>query len=586
MEKNVFKFLWKYISQIKFLFVAVLLCIFCGEVFFRMFMYYGSQIVDVISAGDPSAEPYHKALVLVGLSTLMMVFHRISYDSIIFFEAKSLPVYVSYMYKDLFFFTHKHSTAFFSEEMAGNVSNKVKTIVDNGYDIYFHILWGFIYPVFSVSLTLFFVADIHLPMAMFMLLMNVIYVLVVYHLSKKISPYSEARANKNSEAQGMLVDSITNAGLVKSFSNYLYEKRRFFSSVKSFARAERVETMQFGKLYLAQGIVRAAVQIAFVFLPVYYWYKGEITVGQFVLIQSLVYSLTGVYLHFTQSFMQFFKHYGGIKDGLELLSKPYDIVDVKGAKKLDLNGGDIEFNNILYHYKGTEPLFENFNLTIKQGEKVGLVGHSGAGKSTLVKILSRYYDVQKGEILIGQQNIAKVTQDSLREAIALIPQDPSLFNRTIMENIRYGNLKATDEDVFEAAKKAFCHDFISKLPQGYQSKVGERGVMLSGGERQRIAIARAILKNAPILILDEATSALDSESEKFIQESLKTLMQGKTVIAVAHRLSTLREMDKLVVMDSGQIVEQGSHTSLVRKKGVYYNFYSMQSQGFLAQEGN
>ncbi|MFV0626412.1 MAG: ABC transporter ATP-binding protein [Alphaproteobacteria bacterium] len=586
MEKNVFKFLWKYISQIKLLFVAVLLCIFGGEVFFRMFMYYGSKIVDVLSIGEPNAELYRQALFLVGLSTVMMVFHRISYDSIIFFEAKSLPLYVSYMYKDLFHYTHKHSTAFFSEEMAGNVSNKVKTIVDNGYDIYFHILWGFIYPIFSVSLTLFFVADIHIPMALLMLLMNIIYVVTVYHLSKKITPFSEERANKNSEAQGMLVDSITNASLVKSFSNYFYEKKIFFSSVKKFAKAERIETQQFGKLYLCQGVIRAVVQVVFVFLPVYYWYKGEITVGQFVLIQSLVYSLSGVYLNFTQSFMQFFKHYGGIKDGLELLSRPYDIVDIKGAKKLSSNVGDIQFKNVLYHYKGTNPLFENFNLNIKQGEKVGLVGHSGAGKSTLVKILSRYYNIQSGEILIGSQNIAEVTQDSLREAIALIPQDPSLFNRTIMENIRYGNLKATDEEVFEAARKAFCHDFIIKLPNGYESKVGERGVMLSGGERQRIAIARAILKNAPILILDEATSALDSESEKFIQESLKTLMKGKTVIAVAHRLSTLREMDKLVIMDKGQVVEEGSHTSLLRKKGVYHKFYEMQTQGFLCQEDN
>ena len=204
-----------------------------------------------------------------------------------------------------------------------------------------------------------------------------------------------------------------------------------------------------------------------------------------------------------------------------------------------------------------------------------------SGKSTLIKLLSRHYDIQDGSICIDGQNIAQVKQDSLRQYISIIPQEPALFNRTIMENIRYGNLKATDEEVYDAAKKAYCHDFIMALPKGYDSKVGERGVMLSGGERQRIAIARAILKNAPILILDEATSALDSESEHYIQDSLRNLMQGKTVIAIAHRLSTLKEMNKLVVMDKGKIIEQGNHNELLLKQGAYYTFYRLQSSGFI-----
>lgn len=214
-------------------------------------------------------------------------------------------------------------------------------------------------------------------------------------------------------------------------------------------------------------------------------------------------------------------------------------------------------------------------------KKIGLVGRSGSGKSSLIKLLSRYYDIQRGKITIDGQDISGVTQESLRRQIALIPQDPSLFNRSIMENIRYGRPQATDEEVFDAARRAYIHDFIMRLPEGYQSKVGERGVMLSGGERQRIAIARAILKNAPILILDEATSALDSESEKYIQESLKSLMADKTVIAIAHRLSTLKEMDRIIVMDKGKIVESGSHAALIRRKGVYWGFYAMQSSGFI-----
>ena len=225
------------------------------------------------------------------------------------------------------------------------------------------------------------------------------------------------------------------------------------------------------------------------------------------------------------------------------------------------------------------------SFSVQKGEFIAIIGPSGSGKSTLIKLLSRYYDVQGGQICIDGQDIREVTQESLRKNIALIPQDPSLFNRTIMENIRYGNLQAGDEEVFEAARKAYIHDYILTLPQGYQSKVGERGVMLSGGERQRIAIARAILKNAPVLVLDEATSALDSESEHYIQEALRDLMKGKTVIAIAHRLSTLKEMNKIVVMEKGKIVEEGSHATLLRKKGAYYNFYKMQSAGFLLPDG-
>ena len=242
-----------------------------------------------------------------------------------------------------------------------------------------------------------------------------------------------------------------------------------------------------------------------------------------------------------------------------------------------MRGKTVVFDNIRFHYNNKEDLFKNFHLKIKSGEKVGLVGHSGSGKSTLIKLLVRYYDLQGGKILLGGENIKKVRQESLRAHIAVIPQDTTLFNRTIMENIRYGNVKATDKDVKRAAKLAYADEFIKNLPHGYESKVGERGVMLSGGERQRIAIARAILKDAPILILDEATSALDSESEQYIQKSLKKLMKGKTVIAIAHRLSTLKEMDRLVVMDNGKIVEQGSHDELLRRGGAYADFYKIQS---------
>ena len=274
---------------------------------------------------------------------------------------------------------------------------------------------------------------------------------------------------------------------------------------------------------------------------------------------------------------EFSQSYGQVKDGLNLIFQPCLVQDKPDAHNINMRNRSINFENIDFCYPQKEYIFNKFSLKIKSGQKIGLVGHSGSGKSTLIKLLVRYFDVCGGKIVVGGEDISKVHQESLRAQIAVIPQDTTLFNRTIRENIRYGRLDATDDEVEAAAKQAFADEFIKKLPEGYDSKVGERGVLLSGGERQRIAIARAILKNAPILILDEATSALDSQSENYIQKSLKKLMKGKTVIAIAHRLSTLKEMDSLVVMDKGKIVEQGSHDELLARKGAYFRFYSLQN---------
>ena len=265
----------------------------------------------------------------------------------------------------------------------------------------------------------------------------------------------------------------------------------------------------------------------------------------------------------------------------EILTTPHEVEDAPGAKLLKIKSGGIEFQNVNFKYEQAANVLQNFNLQIAPGERVALIGPSGGGKSTIVKLLMRFTDVQGGEILIDGQNIAKVTQDSLRQNISLVPQEPMLFHRTLMSNIRYGKPGASDEQVIEAAKLAHAHEFISKLPQGYKTFVGERGIKLSGGERQRVAIARAILKNAPILVLDEATSSLDSESEHFIQDALKNLMENKTVIVIAHRLSTIMQMDRIIVLENGKITEQGKHEELIKaKEGTYQKLWQIQAGGF------
>jgi ATP-binding cassette subfamily B protein len=312
---------------------------------------------------------------------------------------------------------------------------------------------------------------------------------------------------------------------------------------------------------------------------------GSISPGDIVLVVTMIFRMRDQMLFIGSHLHHLAETWGEVKESLEEIVEPHEIVDVHSAKPMRVSDGALDFKSVTFVYGSSgREVMSNFVLSIPGRQKVGLVGKSGAGKSTLVKILLRHYDLKSGQIMIDGQNIAKVTQDSLREAIAVVPQEPLLFHRTLRENIAYGNPQATNEEIEHAARLAQAHEFISALPMGYETLVGERGVKLSGGERQRVAIARAILKNAPILVLDEATASLDSESEVAIQKALHELMQGKTVIAIAHRLSTLREMDRIIVLDRGQIVEEGTHQELLDRGGIYSELWRHQAGGFLQDE--
>lgn len=580
-KANVWVFLLKYAKQAKYLVLGFFIFFIAAAFLMRLQHYFAAELIGVISAPDQYSDlvftlsKYLGYMALIFLSSNLIDFFRRR------MEAYFVPFSLLRVSKDLFVTVHKHSIRFFEEEMSGNISGKVTNIISGIENMYFHILFGISVPIIEICMSLAFIAFANKKLALILGISNLFFLAVSIHFRKKLAPFAAIKARFNAEANGIFVDSIANSHLVKSFSNYLHEKRLYYQAAHKAAKAMNREMSKDVSTRFISQLIFDLMTISSYVLIFYFWYKYNMSVADVVLTTSLIMSLVNAFRsmgYFAGSFAQI---YGKVQDGLELLNKDCEVVDCADAGKLKIKTNSIRFNKIDFQYNSKKNLFTKFNLDIKPRQKIGLVGRSGSGKSTLIKLLLRYYNIQGGKILIDGQDIAKVTQESLRRNIAVIPQESTLFNRTIMENIRYGNPKATDKQVIAAAKKAFIHSFIMTLPEGYNSKVGERGVMLSGGERQRIAIARAILKNAPILILDEATAALDSESEHYIQKSLKELMKNKTVIAIAHRLSTLHEMDRIVVMNKGKIIEEGSQAELLAQKGAYYNFYSLQSQGFL-----
>lgn len=517
----------------------------------------------------------------------------------------------------LFRQTHKHSPAYFAAEMSGTVSDKILSLENSTRTIVWRLkgfLEGVIVP-YAVAFPILFQINGSLALTLFVFCIAAS--IIDYAHCRKLKPVSRDAAKLESAVSGIMVDSIANARLVKNCAAFPHERACLAKAVNKWVRSCIQRGKEIGISHSYNITIALALRLTSLSILIYYWQIKDLNLTQTLIALTYINLLHTPCEIFGDNSIQFQKDLGAVEDALNLLYKPLEITDAPYARRLvlkhfpaDKSGTaapavnislpatdtavpaatpalrtmppSISFQNVTFSYTPDKPLFSNLNLNIAAGEKVGIVGLSGAGKSTLINLLLRAYDLQNGKILIAGQDIAGITLFSLHQNISLIAQEPALFNRSILENIRFARPKAADEEVRAAARLACIHDTIMRLPKGYGSIVGDRGVKLSGGERQRIAIASAILKNAPLLILDEATSALDSESEAAIQQALQNIMQHKTVIAIAHRLSTLKNMDRIIVLDNGKIIEDGTpHKLLKNKNGLFCRLYNLQISGTL-----
>lgn len=541
-------------------------------------------VVDTFTQYDMdriAAWPTLKWLLFYGVALLLIV--ESGFRCRDFLQAQALPKLEANIRMAMFDHIQHHSPKYFNEHFAGSLSNKINDMTTQ-VTMLLQNMTLFIPAVGTCILSILFFYEVNPLFAMILGGWIFMHLSICFAFTKKCSEYSNIHGEARSSLAGKIVDSLTNNFTVNLFFRFRFEKNQIatyqMEEKTKNEKARRYVAWMF--LWLSLLFVVGVVTINGFMIQ--QWMQGMISTGEIIQIFNTTWNVIMVLWFTGEVIPQFFQSIGIASQALSVMQDPQDVLDAAIAIPLSVKRGEILFENVSFRY-GDKQLFENKDVRIQAGEKVGLVGYSGAGKSTFVNLILRFYPVEKGRILIDGQDIAGVTLASLRTQVTLIPQDPLLFHRSLEDNIRYGRAEASRDEVIEVAKQAHCDDFIQKCPQGYASLVGERGTKLSGGERQRIAIARAMLTGAPILILDEATSALDSVTERYIQDSLEKLMQNRTTLVVAHRLSTLAKMDRILVFDHGKIVEQGSHLSLLNQNGHYARMWHCQAGGFLPASG-
>ncbi len=471
--------------------------------------------------------------------------------------------------RDLFRHLMGHSPSYFADRLPGMLTSRVTATSNAVFTAESMFVWNVLPPVVATVAAIALVFTISLPMAGALALIAGIMVCLMFRFAAAGRPLHHDFARKAAAVDGEMADVVSNMPLVRAFGGFLREHRRFDTTVDRELHARRRSLLYLEKLRIFHAVVTVLLTLGLLAWAIMLWQRGEATTGEVVLACTLSISVLSATRDLAVALVDITQHFARLAEAVATLLVPHELRDHPEAEPLIRRGASVKFEHVDFRYPGGgQQIFEDFSLSFLPGQRVGLVGHSGGGKSTLFALLQRLYDVQFGRLLIDGQDISRVTQASLREAIGIVPQDISMFHRSVMENIRYGRPGASDDEVLEAAIAARC-DFIEQLSDGMQTIVGERGVKLSGGQRQRIAIARAFLKDAPLLLLDEATSALDGESEEAIREALGRLMKGRTVIAIAHRLSTVRNFDRIVVLQAGRVMQDGPPDLLVRREGLY-----------------
>ena len=587
-KNSLFSFIWSGLSGLRWWLLAlVIFCVGMGMFEAILFKLMGT-LVDWMTTYSPSelwAEKRNSflwiILFLIGSAVWLWLLASIRFQTL----QGVFPMRLRWNFHRLML---GQSLSFYQDEFAGRVSAKVMqtalAVRDTVITCTDMMVYVSVYFITSGVILFQFDGWLLLPFLAWMAL----FFCVMFYFVPKLADTASKQADARSLMTGRITDAYANITTVKLFSHGERESNYAKSSMQEFMYTVHAQMRLVTKLEVCNHVLNVSLVASTAGLCVYLWTLGQINVGVMAAATAMALRVSGLSHWIMWESARLFENIGTVQDGMSTLSKPHTVVDSQDAKPLVVAGGDIRFDNVDFRYDENRTLLDNFNLHIKSGEKVGLVGRSGAGKSTLTNLLLRFYDINDGQILIDGQNIKDVTQESLRAQIGLVTQDTSLLHRSVRENIVYGRPNVGESAVIKAAEQAAADQFIPHLHDsngrtGYDAHVGERGVKLSGGQRQRIAIARVMLKDAPILLLDEATSALDSEVEIAIQENLEKLMENKTVIAIAHRLSTIAAMDRLIVMDKGKIVEQGTHQQLLALNGVYAKLWSHQSGGFLAE---
>jgi ATP-binding cassette, subfamily B, bacterial len=477
---------------------------------------------------------------------------------------------------DLFNHLSRQGTRYFADQFPGALSGRILTAGNAAWTIENSLTWTTIPPAAAVVSSIALLATINWQMTAVLAVIVVLLAGLIAHLAAHSLHLHERYAGRAAGVSGDLTDIVSNIGLVRAFGAAGREQLRLRDRIEHEMSAQRDSLRSLERLRLLHAVSVFAVTAGVLGWSILLWRSGAVTTGDVVLTTTLGLTVLHASRDLAMALVEVVQHFAKLQEAIRILGLPHEMIDAPHARPLIRLGGSVSFVEVCFSYPGGHRVLQDFNLHVPAGQKVGLVGKSGAGKSTILALLQRFYDPDEGCALIDEQDIAQITQDSLRQAIAVVHQDISLFHRSVLENLRYGKPEATDEEVYRAAEAARCTEFIARLPQGFETIVGERGLKLSGGQRQRLAIARAFLRDAPIVLLDEATSSLDSESEQAIKEALMRLSRGRTVIAIAHRLSTLDAFDRIIVLDRGAIVEDGTSVELLRREGLYTRMYKSQ----------